>query len=49
MNDCSSAIEAAGLDLQIGFLHTVRRGRAALALDLNLDITASLPCKGRVD
>jgi len=34
MNDCRSAIEAAGLDPQIGFLHTVRPGRAALALDL---------------
>lgn len=34
MNDCRSALEAAGLDPQIGFLHTVRPGRAALALDL---------------
>ena len=34
MNDCRSAIEAAGLDPQIGFLHGVRPGRAALALDL---------------
>ncbi|MFO1224989.1 MAG: type I-C CRISPR-associated endonuclease Cas1c [Burkholderiaceae bacterium] len=34
MNDCRSACEAAGLDPQIGFLHTVRPGRAALALDL---------------
>ncbi|MFZ5538946.1 MAG: type I-C CRISPR-associated endonuclease Cas1c [Pseudomonadota bacterium] len=34
MNDCRSAIEAAGLDPQLGFLHTVRPGRAALALDL---------------
>ncbi len=34
MNDCRSAIEAAGLDPQIGFLHVVRPGRAALALDL---------------
>ncbi|MEZ5659506.1 MAG: type I-C CRISPR-associated endonuclease Cas1c [Burkholderiaceae bacterium] len=34
MNDCRSAIEAAGLDPQIGFLHAVRPGRAALALDL---------------
>lgn len=34
MNDCRSAIEAAGLDPQIGFLHAVRPGRSALALDL---------------
>jgi CRISPR-associated protein Cas1 len=34
MNDCRSAIEATGLDPQIGFLHAVRPGRAALALDL---------------
>ena len=33
-NDCRSALEAAGLDPQIGFLHAVRPGRAALALDL---------------
>lgn len=34
MNDCRSACEAAGLDPQIGFLHSVRPGRASLALDL---------------
>jgi CRISPR-associated protein Cas1 len=34
MNDCRSASEAAGLDPQIGYLHAVRPGRAALALDL---------------
>jgi CRISPR-associated protein Cas1 len=34
MNDCRSAVEAAGLDPQLGFLHAVRPGRAALALDL---------------
>jgi len=34
MNDCRSACEAAGLDPQVGFLHSVRPGRAALALDL---------------
>jgi len=34
MNDCRSACEAAGLDPQIGYLHSVRPGRAALALDL---------------
>lgn len=34
MNDCRSAVEAAGLDPQLGFLHAVRPGRAAMALDL---------------
>ncbi len=34
MNDCRSACEAAGLDPQVGFLHTLRPGRASLALDL---------------
>jgi len=34
MNDCRSALEAVGLDPQVGFLHVVRPGRAALALDL---------------
>ncbi len=34
MNDCRSALEATGLDPQIGFLHALRPGRAALALDL---------------
>jgi CRISPR-associated protein Cas1 len=34
MNDVRSAIESVGLDPQIGFLHAVRPGRAALALDL---------------
>lgn len=34
MNDCRSALEAVGLDPQVGFLHVLRPGRAALALDL---------------
>lgn len=34
MNDCRSACEAAGLDPQLGYLHALRPGRAALALDL---------------
>jgi CRISPR-associated protein Cas1 len=34
MNDCRSALEAAGLDPQVGYLHGLRPGRAALALDL---------------
>ncbi|MBF0429349.1 MAG: type I-C CRISPR-associated endonuclease Cas1 [Magnetococcales bacterium] len=34
MNDVRSALETVGLDPQLGFLHTVRPGRASLALDL---------------
>lgn len=34
MNDMRSAVESVGLDPQIGFLHALRPGRAALALDL---------------
>lgn len=34
MNDCRSALETVGLDPQMGFLHAIRPGRAALALDL---------------
>ncbi len=34
MNDCRSAVESVGLDPQLGFLHAMRPGRAALALDL---------------
>ncbi len=33
-NDCTSALESVGLDPQIGFLHSLRPGRPALALDL---------------
>ncbi len=32
--DCQSAVEVAGLDPQVGFLHALRPGRPALALDL---------------
>lgn len=34
MFDCLSALESVGLDPQIGFLHSLRSGRPALALDL---------------
>lgn len=34
INDCVAACEGVGLDPQIGFLHTMRPGRPALALDL---------------
>jgi CRISPR-associated protein Cas1 len=33
-HDCRAALEAHGLDPQVGFLHTDRPGRAGLALDL---------------
>ena len=33
-NDCRSALESVGLDPQVGFLHALRPGRPALALDL---------------
>lgn len=42
MNVCRSAIEAVGLDPQLGFLHAVRPGRAALALDLQEEFRAVL-------
>lgn len=34
LNDCRSALETVGLDSQLGFLHAIRPGRHALALDL---------------
>jgi CRISPR-associated protein Cas1 len=42
MNDCRSALEAVGLDPQLGFLHAVRPGRAALALDLQKEFRSVL-------
>ncbi len=33
-NDCAGAVEGVGLDPQFGFLHAIRPGRPALALDL---------------
>jgi CRISPR-associated protein Cas1 len=33
-NECAAALETVGLDPYIGFLHTLRPGRASLALDL---------------
>jgi CRISPR-associated protein Cas1 len=34
VNDCASAAQGVGLDPQVGFLHALRPGRPALALDL---------------
>lgn len=34
LGDCSAALESVGLDPQLGYLHAVRSGRPALALDL---------------
>ena len=34
VHDCRTALESVGLDAQLGFLHAVRPGRPALALDL---------------
>ncbi len=42
MNDCRTALETVGLDPQLGYLHTVRPGRAALALDLMEEFRAIL-------
>jgi CRISP-associated protein Cas1 len=42
MNDCRSALESVGLDPQLGFLHAVHPGRAALALDLMEEFRAIL-------
>jgi CRISPR-associated protein Cas1 len=37
-HDCRSALEAHGLDPQVGFLHTDKPGRPSLALDLMEDL-----------
>lgn len=42
LNDCRSALEAVGLDSQLGYLHAVRPGRHALALDLLEEFRAVL-------
>jgi len=42
MNDCRSALESVGLDPQLGYLHAVRPGRAALALDLQEEFRSIL-------
>ncbi|MFN7717204.1 MAG: CRISPR-associated endonuclease Cas1, partial [Pseudanabaenaceae cyanobacterium] len=42
MNECVAACEGVGLDPQIGFLHGLRPGRPALALDLMEELRAPL-------
>ena len=42
LNDCRSALESTGLDPQLGYLHAVRPGRPALALDLLEEFRAPL-------
>jgi CRISPR-associated protein Cas1 len=41
-NDCVAAAEGVGLDPQVGFLHALRPGRPALALDLMEELRAIL-------
>jgi CRISPR-associated protein Cas1 len=41
-NDCVAAAEGVGLDPQVGFLHVLRPGRPALALDLMEEFRAVL-------
>lgn len=41
-HDCRSALETVGLDPQVGFLHALRPGRPALALDLVEEFRAIL-------
>ncbi|MGQ0701261.1 MAG: type I-C CRISPR-associated endonuclease Cas1c [Panacagrimonas sp.] len=41
-HDCRSALETVGLDAQVGFLHALRPGRPALALDLVEEFRAIL-------
>jgi CRISPR-associated protein Cas1 len=38
--ECTAALESAGLDPQVGFLHALRPGRPALALDLVEELRA---------
>jgi len=41
-SDCTGALEGVGLDPQVGFLHTLRPGRPALALDLMEELRSVL-------
>ncbi len=40
--DCSAAVEGVGLDPQVGYLHCLRPGRPALALDVVEEFRAVL-------
>jgi CRISPR-associated protein Cas1 len=42
LNDCVAAAEGVGLDPQMGFLHALRPGRVALALDLMEELRSVL-------
>lgn len=42
LNDCVAGAEGVGLDPQIGFLHAIRPGRPALALDLMEELRSVL-------
>lgn len=42
LSDCRAALETVGLDPQLGFLHVIRPGRPALALDLLEEFRAPL-------
>lgn len=42
VNECVAACEGVGLDPQMGFLHTLRPGRPALALDLMEELRSPL-------
>jgi CRISPR-associated protein Cas1 len=39
-NDMTAALESVGLDPNVGFLHTIRPGRASLSLDVIEDLRA---------
>lgn len=41
-NDMTSALETVGLDPYVGFMHTLRPGRASLALDMIEELRAYL-------
>ena len=41
-NDVTAALETVGLDPYVGFLHTLRPGRASLALDMTEELRAYL-------
>ena len=40
--DCAGAAEGVGLDPQVGFLHAIRPGRPALALDIMEELRSAL-------